>query len=471
MVLAPPAAALLALAAGLCLVVACVYAYARYRRASPSKGGHGRGHVVRRLIEQSTDVRVIDLTEEGAPAAAAAAAASARRPVMIVRSPRAYDRVLRAGELGLGEGYVEGDWTTPDLEATLRSLTRDRARLERGARAHSGVLVLATLASTARGAVLPNNTRESARRNVAHHYDIGNDLYERMLGPTMQYTCAYYHLPGLTLDQAQRAKMELVAKKLDQRPGMRVLDIGCGFGTLGYMLASEYGVHVLGVTLSREQVAYARAHSRHPRLEVRLQDYRDLDERQPFDRVYSIGMFEQVGRRNYREYYDKCHALLKPDGIMLLHTIGTPERHTVPEGDNTFIGKYVFPSGQLPHASSLTAGAYADRWHLEDWQNFGLSYAQTLRAWRRNLGAWQGLDGRRYDARFRRIWDYYLQGCAAMFAERQLYLWQVVYTRRDTLRADDTHHIRRCGGVQRQADAASRRDSFRDSLRDSFRPQ
>ena len=268
---------------------------------------------------------------------------------------------------------------------------------------------------------LPNNTLDTVKGNIEHHYDIGNDLYSKMLGKHMQYTCAYYHKEGLTLDEAQNAKMELIAKKLKLNEGLTVLDIGCGFGSLATHLATKYKVNVVGVTLSKKQIKLHEEHFKHPNVIIKYMDYRNVLGK--FDRVYSIGMFEQVGKINYKEYYDKCHTLLKDDGIMLLHTIGS----STPNIGSDFISKYIFPEAELPGLSDLTKD-YTDQWHLEDFQNFGLSYAKTLRDWRNNIGDWKGLDG--YDTKFRRMWEFYLIGCAASFQRKQIYLWQLVYTKK-----------------------------------------
>lgn len=393
--------------------------------------------ILYRILSEKTNIRIIDPCKK----LAVPRNDSTKQPTLCVRSDRFYRRIISSGELGFSEGYIEGDWTTNNLEALLYQLMEHRKAIEDALYAHSATLVYARCVSYVKS-LTPTNTLASAPANIGHHYDIGNDLYIEMLGPTMQYTCAYYNRPGMTLDEAQEAKMRLVAKKLNLRPGMRVLDIGCGFGGMGYLLASQYGVRVVGVTLSKRQVMYAKKHYVHPDLNVMYQDYRDVARGTGFDRIYSIGMFEHVGKRQYGEYFAKCDRLLKPQGLMLLHTIGTHDRHARVQDNTTFVGKYIFPEGEIPHASSLTSET--DTWYLEDWQNFGLSYAKTLRAWHRNLGTWKALNGSQYDERFRRMWTLYLLGFAATFQHRELSLWQVVYTKRGNRRRDDTHHIRSC---------------------------
>ena len=333
---------------------------------------------------------------------------------------------------------MDGDWDTPHLEALVYELQTHEAAIQTGLRRRSAPLLVAYAADRIRTTFATVSDGASAESsNIASHYDIGNDLYVRMLGPTMCYTCALYDRPGLSLDQAQRAKMALVARKLDLRPGMTVLDIGCGFGSIGYYLAREHGVRVTGVTLSAEQVRYAREHYVHPRLNVLYKNYRDVTG--TFDRVYSVGMFEHVGKDNYPLYFNKCRELLNANGIMLVHSIFSKTRAW---SHDSFINKYIFPGGELPHWNDITRIQAFDDWHLEDAHTFGVSYAHTLRAWRDNIGDWRGLCPVKYDARFRRMWDLYLQGCAGIFRSRHIYLVQLVFTKSDSSRPDDAHHIR-----------------------------
>merc|ERR1712176_1068245 len=173
--------------------------------------------------------------------------------------------------------------------------------------------------------------------------------------------------------------MRLVAKKLDLKPGMRVIDLGCGYGALAYLLATEYDVHVTGVTLSDDQVAYAKQHYIHPKVDIRLQDYRNVEGQ--FDRVYSVGILEHIGRKNYKTYFDKCYDLLVPDGIMLIHTLGWGK--TGRWNPNTFMFRYIWPGAEMPHRSAFTK-EYTERWHLEDWQSFGTSYSPTACGWYTN---------------------------------------------------------------------------------------
>ena len=362
---------------------------------------------MKKLLEDNTTIELIKDTEK-----------PTKDTSIIVHNDSFFSKSMSKGELGMAESYMDGDWTTPDLEETLNELLKNQSKLEK--HIYSPEFILLGLNNYI-ATFLPNNTLDSVKQNVEHHYDIGNDLYSKMLGKHMQYTCAYFYKDDLTLDEAQYAKMELIAKKLKLEEGLTILDIGCGFGSLANHLATKYKVNVVGVTLSKEQIKLHEEHFKHPNVSINYMDYRNV--MGTFDRVYSIGMFEQVGKINYKTYYDKCYNLLKDDGIMLLHTIGAARDN----GHDDFIMTYIFPGSEIPELSDLTKN-YTDQWHLEDFQNFGLSYAKTLRAWKDNIGDWQGLD--KYDTRFRRMWDFYLLGCAASFQQKNIYLWQFVYTKK-----------------------------------------
>ena len=268
---------------------------------------------------------------------------------------------------------------------------------------------------------------QSRRRSFEvgeRHYNLGNDLYSAMLGRRLVYSCGYWRgrngAPLEDLDAAQEAKLDLVCRKLGLQPGMRVLDIGCGWGEALKFAAERYGISGVGVTVSREQAAYARELCQGLPIEIRLQDYRELDER--FDRSFSLGMFEHVGVKNYRTYFEVARRCLGDDGLFLLHTIGTNRsvHHTDP-----WIGKYIFPNSMLPSAAQITQ-ASEGLFVLEDWHNFGADYDRTLQAWRANVErAWPALDAR-YDERFRRMWRFYLAGSMATFRARHSQLWQLV---------------------------------------------
>jgi cyclopropane-fatty-acyl-phospholipid synthase len=240
-----------------------------------------------------------------------------------------------------------------------------------------------------------------------------------MLGQRMVYSCGYWSDSG-DLDQAQAAKLDLVCRKLGLRPGMRVLDIGCGWGEALKFAAERYGVSGVGITISREQADYARGICAGLPIEIRLQDYRSLDER--FDRSFSIGMFEHVGFRNYRTYFELARRCLADDGLFLLHSIGGNEsvRHTDP-----WIARYIFPNSMLPSAAQITA-ACEGLFVIEDWHGFGPDYDRTLQAWRANIESAWDRSPPRYDERFRRMWRFYLAASMATFRSRRTQLWQLV---------------------------------------------
>ena len=340
-----------------------------------------------------------------------------------VHDDRFWARVLATRELGLGESYQDGWWDANQLDEfvahvqtlDLRSLVRPGPGL---------------LLHIARARAANHQTVRRARRNAGAHYDIGNDLYERMLDKRMIYSCGYWRRAE-DLDQAQEDKLELVCRKLQLEPGMRLLDIGCGWGGFARFAAAEHGVTVTGITPAREQARWAREACAGLPVEIRECDYRDLEG--SFDRIVSIGMMEHVGPRNLKTFFERCDRLLSGDGMMLHHTIGSLEskHHTDPWFD-----KYIFPGGVVPSLAQITSACEQD-WVIEDVQNFGPYYDRTLMAWHRNVTeAWTDLTG--YDERFRRTWDYYLLSSAGSFRARALQLWQIVFTR--SRRRSEVYH-------------------------------
>ena len=251
------------------------------------------------------------------------------------------------------------------------------------------------------------NDRRSSRRNVAHHYDLSHELYRRFLDQDMQYSCAYFARPDMTLEEAQLAKKIHIASKLLIEPGMSVLDIGCGWGGMGLELAGRYGADVTGVTLSTEQLAIANARARAANLDhharFSLTDYRDVDG--PFDRIVSVGMFEHVGAPNFRTYFQQVARLLSDDGVALVHSIG---RRTTPGITQPWIAKYIFPGGYIPALSEMTAAIEEAGLWITDIEIQRLHYADTLKAWReRFIAKWDEVAGL-YDERFCRMWEVYL---------------------------------------------------------------
>ena len=336
-----------------------------------------------------------------------------------IHDERFYARVLSQGSLGLGESYMDGWWDVDSLDGLLTRLI--------GARLDQRVQGWASRLDDLRAWLLNLQTAGRARVVGKRHYDIGNDLFHRMLGRRMVYSCGYWR-EARDLDAAQEGKLDLVCRKLGLRPGMRVLDIGCGWGEALQYAAQRYGVSGVGVTISREQAEYARRLCDGLPIEIRLQDYREVDE--SFDRIFSIGMFEHVGVRNYRGYFELARRCLADDpatggGLFLLHSIGSNRsvRHTDP-----WIGRYIFPNSMLPSAAQI-AHAVEGLFVVEDWHGFGVYYDRTLQAWRDNIeAAWDALP--EYDARFQRMWRFYLCASMAVFRTRRAQLWQLVLSPR-----------------------------------------
>ena len=327
-----------------------------------------------------------------------------------VHDERLYARVFAHGSLGLGESYMDGWWDADDLPALCTRLLTAGLDQE--------LKTLDTLLAHLKARFLNLQRGERAFEVGKVHYDLGNDLFHAMLGKRMVYSCGYWAASD-NLDDAQAAKLDLICRKLQLKPGQRVLDIGCGWGEALKYAAEHYGVAGVGVTISQEQAEYARELCAGLPVEIRLQDYREVNE--TFDAVYSIGMFEHVGRRNYRTYFETVRRCLKADGLSLLHTIGS---NGAPAQTDPWIEKYIFPNSMIPAASEVSA-ALEDLFVVEDWHNFGTDYDRTLMAWRDNIEvAWPSLPAS-YDERFRRMWRYYLAVSAAVFRSRRDQLWQL----------------------------------------------
>lgn len=330
-----------------------------------------------------------------------------------VHDPRLFGRVFRQGTLGLGEAYMDGWWDVPEPDRFFDRVMR--AGLDRPMRGKAPELLV-----RARHTVLNLQRRGRAFLVGKQHYDLGNRLYEAMLDKRMVYSCGYWRR-AKDLDQAQEHKLELICQKLRLEPGMRLLDIGCGWGSLLRYAARHHGVEGVGLTISKEQTRRARKRCAGLPVEIRLQDYQTMPT-EPFDAVVSVGMFEHVGHKNHRAYMDTAHRMLRPGGLHLLHTIGRPQTAVAID---PWIGRYIFPNSMLPSMQQITAAADG-RWVVEDVHNFGQDYDPTLMAWHRNFeAAWDDLRGDR-DERFRRMWRYYLLSSAGGFRARRLQLWQVV---------------------------------------------
>jgi len=328
-----------------------------------------------------------------------------------VHDERLFARVMAEGALGLGESYMDGWWDAQRVDEFITHVLR--ADLDTKVQPWQEALgaVWARIVNLQRR----GRAFEIGRR----HYDIGNDLFSRMLDRRMIYSCGYWK-DAATLDEAQEAKLDLVCRKLGLKAGMRVLDIGCGWGGTAMFAAERYGVSVVGITVSAEQVKLAQDACRGVDVEIRLQDYRDLDGR--FDRVLSIGMFEHVGQKNYATFMAIVRRHLADDGLFLLHTIGSNRSVT---SVDPWLERYIFPNSMLPSARQIAAAAEG-RFVIEDWHSFGPDYDTTLMHWHRNVEAhWSELKDR-YDERFHRMWTYFLLSVAGGFRARKNQLWQLV---------------------------------------------
>jgi cyclopropane-fatty-acyl-phospholipid synthase len=332
-----------------------------------------------------------------------------------VHDERLYGRLLAHGSLGLGEAYMDGWWDADALDGFLFKLIDARLDERVGGFEDGWLFLKSKLLNLQRG--------RRAYVVGERHYDLGNDLFHAMLGPRLAYSCGYWK-DARELDAAQEAKLALVFSKLGLEPGMRVLDIGCGWGEALKLAAERHGVSGVGVTISQEQAEFARGLCAGLPIEIRVQDYREVTER--FDRVFSIGMFEHVGVKNYRTYFERARTITAEDGLFLLHTIGSnvSSNHTDP-----WIAKYVFPNSMIPSAEQI-ANSAEGLFVIEDWHNFGADYDRTLVAWRTNFdAAWPRLQDT-YDERFRRMWRFYLSASAAVFRARRDHVWQLVLSPR-----------------------------------------
>ena len=329
-----------------------------------------------------------------------------------VNNDEFYARVLRHGSLGLGESYMDAWW---DCDALDQFFTRIlNAELDQNARWNLR-LILWHLSAV----VFNRQTRTRAKRVAEQHYDLGNELYQNMLDHRMVYTCARWDHAS-SLDEAQEAKLDFVCHKLGLQPQMTMLDIGCGWGSLARFAAEKYGAKVVGVTISREQVELARRLCDGLPIEIRLQDYRDVTG--TFDCVASLGMFEHVGYKNYRRFFEIVRRALRPGGFFYLSTIGTTRSV---HATDPWIDKYIFPNSHLPSAAQIGA-AIDGLFAVEGWENWSADYDRTIMAWFQNFqNHWSNLQSR-YTERFYRMWKYYLMVAAACFRSRKNQVWQIL---------------------------------------------
>lgn len=333
-----------------------------------------------------------------------------------VHNEKLYSRVLQHGALGLGEAYIENWWDCSQLDRLFEKIL--------GAHLENKVSVSFSYKIKIALSKMINFQSFSRAKIVAKkHYDLGNELFKAMLDKRMIYSCGYFK-DTHSLEEAQTAKLDLICKKLKLQKGQRILDIGCGWGGFARFAAENYGVSVVGITISKEQSEYAKEYCKDLPIEIRLQDYRELTDR--FDHIVSVGMFEHVGHLNYRHYMEIVNRALKEDGLFLLHTIGGNYTSLLA---NEWIVKYIFPNGITPSIAQI-GKAIEHKFVMEDWHNFGSYYDLTLMNWHKNfLAHWDNLK-KIYDDRFFRIWSYYLLSCAGSFRVRSIQLWQIVLSKK-----------------------------------------
>ena len=330
-----------------------------------------------------------------------------------------YGRVLRQGSFGLGEAYMDGWWDVERLdEFFVRAFQSD---LEREIRYNWRTLLFSF------GQILINRQKKSKAFEIGErHYDIGNDLYQAMLDKRMVYSCGYWK-NAQNLDQSQELKLELVCKKLGLQEGMKVLDIGCGWGSFAKYAAEKYGVSVVGITVSKEQVELGRKLCAGLPVKIKLQDYRDIEG--IYDHIVSLGMFEHVGYKNYRLYMKVVHSHLRDKGLFLLHTIGENRSEKT---NDPWVEKYIFPNSMLPSIKQI-GSAIMRLFVMEDWHSFGADYDKTLMAWFHNFDSrWETLKPH-YNERFYRMWKYFLLASAGVFRARRNQLWQIVLSKKGVL--------------------------------------
>ncbi|MEX2017121.1 MAG: cyclopropane fatty acyl phospholipid synthase [Candidatus Pacearchaeota archaeon] len=328
-----------------------------------------------------------------------------------------YRRVLSKGALGLGESYMDGWWDAKKLDEFFYKILK--AELDKKVKTAS------FLFQSIKSALMNPQSRSGSRKVAEQHYDLSTELYESFLDPYNQYTCGYFKSTN-NLNKAQEQKLDLICKKLQLTPKDKVLDIGCGWGGFAKFAAKNYGCHVTGITISDEQAKYARKFTKGLRVKIRKQDYRDLKEK--FDKILICGMIEHVGYKNYRTIMEIVHKCLKEDGLFLLHTIGG---NTAAKSNNAWTEKYIFPNSMTPSASQLSK-AYEGLFVMEDWHNFSAHYDKTLMAWHKNFSRnWKRFSKKHpeYDARFKRMWNYYLLSSAGGFRSRKSQLWQIVLSK------------------------------------------
>jgi len=336
---------------------------------------------------------------------------------ILIHNPNFYERVLSGGSLALGESYMDGWWDCEAIDQFFERILEDRL--------HKKVKVntIQFLWVKLKAKIINAQKRSKAYVIGEWHYDISINLFSVMLDKGLNYSCGYWK-KAKTLDDAQEAKLDLICRKMELRSGMKILDIGCGWGGFAKYAAEKYGANIHGITVSNEQLKFANKFCQGLDVIIELKDYRELKEK--FDRIVSIGMFEHVGFRNYRNFMKVVHQCLEADGLFLLHTIAG---NTTANSTDPWLNKYIFPNSLIPSAKQI-ASAAEGLFMIEDWHSFGQYYDKTLMAWYNNFTKnWTKIKDK-YDDRFYRMWTYYLLLSAGCFRSRRNQLWQIVFSKK-----------------------------------------
>lgn len=338
-------------------------------------------------------------------------------PDIQINNPAMLHMLYNNWSLGFGEAYIKGYWDCKQLDQLICKLFQKEFEKK-----PSGISKIYLLCHKLRSKLFNLQSYSRAFQVGKQHYDIGNDLFQHMLDPYMQYSCGFWK-NAKNLNQAQIHKLEMICQKLQLKPGDTVLEIGCGWGGFAEYSTKNYRIKFTGITISKAQQAYATKRCAGLPVKIKLLDYRKIKGR--FDKIVSIGMFEHVGSKNYATYFKLINQYLKPSGLFLLHTIGASISVV---GTDPWINKYIFPNGKIPSYEEITHNTEG-LFHIEDWHNFGQDYDKTLMAWMHNFEAtWPQLKSN-YSNEFYRMWQYYLLSCAGYFRAKKGQLWQIVFTK------------------------------------------
>ncbi|MBO6680315.1 cyclopropane-fatty-acyl-phospholipid synthase family protein [Parvibaculum sp.] len=347
---------------------------------------------------------------------------------MIIRDFGLTRRFVASGDLGAAEAFLDGMWDSPNVTAFLQFFLRNGEALQDKLKGIPGARFVSRL-----GHLLRRNSKRGSKRNIEYHYDLGNSFYRRWLDPTMTYSSARFEHPGQDLSEAQINKYRSLAERIDLRPEHHLLEIGSGWGGFAEYAASEIGCRVTGITISKEQLAFARERMERKQLshkvDIRYQDYRDVDEK--FDRIASIEMFEAVGEEYWPDYFAKIRQCLKPGGKAGLQIITIADRSFASYRKRAdFIQRYIFPGGMLPSPAALRQQVAQAGLTWAGNLEFGLDYAETLKLWRERFrAAWPDINAQGFDERFRRMWEYYLSYCEAGFRAGNIDVTQLTLAR------------------------------------------